>query len=70
MKYRDLLQEYKNGTLDEEKRKEVEADIDKQDAISDFLFENSEVPGLDDIADSGNIPEDDTEIKPSGEADI
>jgi len=69
MKYRDLLQEYKNGTLDEEKRKEVEADIEKQDAISDFLFENSEIPGLDDIVDSGDVPEDYTEMKPSSEAD-
>ena len=69
MKYRDLLQEYKNGTLDEEKKKEIEADIEKQDAISDFLFENSEIPGLDDIADSDAIPEDNKEMKPSSEAD-
>ena len=69
MKYRDLLQEYKNGTLDKEKKKEIEADIEKQDAISDFLFENSEIPGLDDIADSDAIPEDNKEMKPSSEAD-
>ena len=69
MKYRDLLQEYKNGTLDEEKKKEIEADIEKQDAISDFLFENSEIPGVDDIADSDAIPEDNKEMKPSSEAD-
>ena len=52
MKYRELLQEYKNGTLDESKREEVERDIEKQDAISEYLFENAEIPGIDEFSDS------------------
>ena len=52
MKYRELLQEYKNGTLDENKAAEVELDIEKQDAISEYLFENAEIPGIDEFSDS------------------
>ena len=46
MTYRELLELYKTGQLDEAKRKEVEAAIEKQDAIGEYLFEESEIPGL------------------------
>lgn len=49
MTYRDLLKLYKTGALDEEKRREIEADIEKQDAISEYLFEEDTVPGLEDF---------------------
>ena len=46
MTYRELLQLYKTGQLDEQTRREVEEAIEKQDAISDYLFEASEIPLL------------------------
>ncbi|MEA4946318.1 MAG: anti-sigma factor C-terminal domain-containing protein [Oscillospiraceae bacterium] len=46
MTYRELLALYKSGRLDERRRHEVEADIEKQDAIGEYLYEESEIPGL------------------------
>lgn len=46
MTYRELLNLYKTGQLNEDKRREVEADIEKQDAISDYLYEESDIPEL------------------------
>ena len=40
MKYRELLNLYKNGQLDEDTKKQVEEDIERQDAISDYLFDS------------------------------
>ena len=42
MNYRELLQKYKAGELPEEQRKQVRQDIEKQDAISEYLFDNEE----------------------------
>lgn len=39
MKYRELLDLYKKQQLDEKKMKQVETDIEKQEAISDYLME-------------------------------
>ena len=50
MTYRELLKLYQDGTLDEEKRKKVEADIERQEAIGDYLYEKEEIPGLADLA--------------------
>lgn len=46
MTYRELLQLYKTGQLDEETRARVEKDIQRQDAIGEYLFEESEIPTL------------------------
>ncbi len=43
MKYRELLDLYKKNELDNIRRAEVEADIEKQEAISEYLFENEEI---------------------------
>ena len=43
MTYRELLQLYKQGKLDMEKKKQVEAEIEKQDAISEFLYEEGDI---------------------------
>lgn len=56
MKYRELLALYKEGKLEDEKRKEVEADIEKQDAIGEYLYEESEIPDFDDLShDDGSV---------------
>ena len=46
MTYRELLELYKNGKLPEDKRRELEAEIEKQDAISEYLYEEAEIPDL------------------------
>ena len=52
MTYRELLELYKSGKLDETRKKEIEAEIEKQDAINEYLFEESKIPGLDDLGDT------------------
>lgn len=47
MTYRELLTLYKTGQLDEDRRKQVESDIEKQDAIGEYLFDAADIPGLD-----------------------
>ena len=49
MTYRELLQLYKQGKLDMEKKKQVEAEIEKQDAISEFLYEEGDIPDFSDL---------------------
>lgn len=49
MKYREKLRRYQEGTLDENTRREVEADIERHEAIGEFLFETSEIPELEEI---------------------
>ena len=49
MTYRELLQIYKQGKLDMEKKKQVEAEIEKQDAISEFLYEEGDIPDFSDL---------------------
>lgn len=75
MTYRELLKLYQDGTLDEEKRKKVEADIERQEAIGDYLYEKEEIPGLADLSieesveygkDSGNKEQTDSGITPDG----
>lgn len=46
MTYRELLELYKKNELDEKKKTEVESDIEKQEAISDYLYDNAEIPYL------------------------
>lgn len=46
MTYREILKLYKQGKLEEAKQKEIEADIEKQDAISEYLFEEDTIPDI------------------------
>ena len=54
MTYRELLKLYRQGKLEEDKKKEVEAEIEKQDAISEFLYQEGEIPGLEDLKEQEN----------------
>lgn len=42
MKYKELLDLYKNGRLSEEESKKLEAEIEKQEAISEYLYPDEE----------------------------
>ena len=75
MTYRELLKLYQDGTLDEDTRKKVEADIERQEAIGDYLYEKDDIPGLADLSieesaeygkDSGNKEQTDSGITPDG----
>ena len=44
MTYREQMKLYKNNGLDENERKALEEEIEKHEAISDYLFEQAELP--------------------------
>lgn len=60
MNYHDLLELYKTGQLDESTRKALENDIEKQDAISDYLFSNADIPELDALLPTQGPQQDET----------
>lgn len=47
MTYRKLLEKYKQNELDVEQAKEVETEIEKHEAISEYLYDDAKIPGLD-----------------------
>ena len=49
MTYRELLKLYKQGKLEDSTKKQIEAEIEKQDAISEFLYEEGEIPDFSDL---------------------
>lgn len=49
MNYREKIRLYQEGKLSEEEALEVKAWIEKQEAISDYLYDTSEIPELDAI---------------------
>lgn len=57
MKYRELLNLYRHGQLEESQRQEVEAEIEKYDAISEYLCEESEIPSLEDLKAPADLPD-------------
>lgn len=48
MTYRKLLEKYKQNELDKEQAADVEAEIEKHEAISEYLYEDTKILGLDD----------------------
>ena len=46
MKYSEMIKRYKKGSLDEENRELVEKDIERHEAISDYLYENDRLPDI------------------------
>lgn len=52
MTYRELIDLYKNGKLDAEQKAKVEKDIERQEAISEYLFDEGEIPGLEALTDN------------------
>lgn len=59
MTYRELLELYKAGELELEQRKKIEKDIKKQEAISDYLYEQEDIPELTDILEEKEQGKDD-----------
>ncbi|MDO4673404.1 MAG: hypothetical protein Q4A76_10875, partial [Porphyromonadaceae bacterium] len=46
MKYRELLQLYKEGKLNETEQKEIEEALEKEQALLDFILDQEEVPNF------------------------
>lgn len=46
MTYRELLELYKKNELEDTKKAQVEADIERQEAINDYLYEQAELPEI------------------------
>ena len=64
MNYRELLQKYKAGELPEEQRKQVRQDIEKQDAISEYLFDNEEMEFEEQVEQDGGQTTESTSLLP------
>lgn len=60
MTYKELLNLYKKGELSDEQKKAIKADIEKQEAISEFLFENDDIPELRDSCLEAEITDNDS----------
>lgn len=64
MKYRELMELYKSGKLSQEDKEKVEKDIERQQAISEYLFDAEEIPefeGMEAPKDIGDNDAKDTE---------
>ncbi len=53
MTYHELITLYRTGKLSEEQKAQVEADIERQEAISEYLFETEEIPGVEALIGEG-----------------
>lgn len=49
MTYRELIALYKSGKLNEEEQKQVALDIERHEAISEYLFEEEQIPEFGDL---------------------
>lgn len=49
MTYRELIELYKNGKLEDKQREMVKNDIDRHEAISEYLFDEGEIPRVEDL---------------------
>lgn len=49
MTYREIMKKYREGNLGEEEKRRIEEEIEKYEAISDYLFEEGEIPELEQV---------------------
>lgn len=61
MKYSELIELYKNGKLPNTEKEMVEQDIERHVAISEYLYENEEIPEFETLDLSSDITSDDKE---------
>lgn len=54
MKYSELIEKYEKGELNETEAGEVERDIERHEAISDYLAEREDIPELEMLHSNGN----------------
>ena len=51
MKYSEMIEKYKNAELDPEQAEKIEQDIERHEAISDYLAEREDIPELSGLMD-------------------
>ncbi|MBQ6797367.1 MAG: anti sigma factor C-terminal domain-containing protein, partial [Clostridia bacterium] len=54
MTFREIIKLYKEGTLPEEEKAALEAEIEKHEAISDYLFDDADIPGFEPVESEGD----------------
>lgn len=52
MKFREMMELYKEGKLEDSKKLVVEAEIEKHEVISDYIYENEQIPSVKEILGS------------------
>ena len=62
MTYRELLERYKRDELEAEQKHQVEADIEKQEAIGDYLYEKEDIPAITELFNAKDYAGDDSPI--------
>ncbi len=62
MTFREILKLYEDGRLDESQRQTVESEIEKHDAISDYLYNHTHIPELDELGQGTEDAVPDSEI--------
>ncbi len=63
MTFREMLNLYKKGSLSKDQQEDISAEIEKHEAISDFLYEISDIPGLEDFTLADHTPESEKEAE-------
>ena len=54
MTYREKLELYSQGKLNEQQKTEIERELEKQEALTDYLFEHQAPPGMDELFDEAS----------------
>lgn len=49
MTFREMMELYKEGSLDDAKKMKLEGEIEKHEAISEYLYENEQIPSVAEI---------------------
>lgn len=62
MRYKELLEMYKEGKLEESEKNSIEVDIEKQEAISEYLFEINEDNLFDKETSDNSLVNDNSDI--------
>lgn len=65
MKFSELIKLYKEGELPQKERKMLEDEIEKFDAISNYLWEESEIPSLEGLSIADNPEESEAQKRQS-----
>lgn len=60
MTYHELIELYKTGKLDDTQKKQVESDIERHDAISEYLFDQEEFSSFQDVFSQDDSSQDDS----------
>lgn len=55
MTFREILKLYQDGKLDDSQKETVEAEIEKHEAIGDYLYDNAQIPELEELGEEDSL---------------